>query len=183
MHKAAAIIQANFRRHKQQTDYKRRCWAVTVIQQRFRAQKCKELQEKRYQDVRRAVIVLQAAYRGIKSRRMIGKRREAASVIQSAFRVHRERQRYLKLKSSALTIQRKYRATSEAKVMKNRYSLMRKAVVTLQRCCRAWKEKRQVLEAARAEQRLHFTAAVFHHLKIKSARPERSSLRVREGNK
>ncbi|XP_023195655.1 abnormal spindle-like microcephaly-associated protein homolog [Xiphophorus maculatus] len=164
MHKAAAIIQANFRRHKQQTDYKRRCWAVTVIQQRFRAQKCKELQEKRYQDVRRAVIVLQAAYRGMKSRRMIGKRREAASVIQSAFRVHRERQRYLKLKSSALTIQRKYRATSEAKVMKNRYSLMRKAVVTLQRCCRAWKEKRQVLEAARAEQRLHFTAAVFHHL-------------------
>ncbi|XP_023195589.1 abnormal spindle-like microcephaly-associated protein homolog [Xiphophorus maculatus] len=90
MHKAAAIIQANFRRHKQQTDYKRRCWAVTVIQQRFRAQKCKELQEKRYQDVRRAVIVLQAAYRGIKSRRMIGKRREAASVIQSAFRVHQE---------------------------------------------------------------------------------------------
>uniref|UniRef100_A0A3B5PX99 Uncharacterized protein n=1 Tax=Xiphophorus maculatus TaxID=8083 RepID=A0A3B5PX99_XIPMA len=78
MHKAAAIIQANFRRHKQQTDYKRRCWAVTVIQQRFRAQKCKELQEKRYQDVRRAVIVLQAAYRGIKSRRMIGKRRETS---------------------------------------------------------------------------------------------------------
>ncbi|XP_027883744.1 abnormal spindle-like microcephaly-associated protein isoform X2 [Xiphophorus couchianus] len=163
-HKAATVIQANFRRLIQQTDYKRRCWAVTVIQQRFRAQKCKELQEKRYQDVRRAVIVLQAAYRGMKSRRMIGKRREAASVIQSAFRVHRERQRYLKLKSSALTIQRKYRATKEAKVMKNRYSLMRKAVVTLQRCCRAWKEKRQVLEAARAEQRLHFTAAVFHHL-------------------
>ncbi|XP_014867194.1 PREDICTED: abnormal spindle-like microcephaly-associated protein isoform X2 [Poecilia mexicana] len=164
MHKAATVIQSNFRRHKQQTDYKRRCWAVTVLQQRFKAQKYKELQEKRYQDVRRAVVVLQAAYRGMKSRRMIRKRREAASVIQSAFRVHRERQRYLKLKSSVLTIQRKYRATKEAEAMKSRYLLMRKAVITLQRCCRARKEKRQALEAAQAEQRLRFTAAVFLHL-------------------
>ncbi|KAM4738484.1 abnormal spindle-like microcephaly-associated protein isoform 2-T2 [Anableps anableps] len=164
MHRAAAVIQANFRRHKERRAFKRRRWAASVIQQRFRAQKCRRLEAKRYQELRKAAITLQAAYRGMKSRRMIRRRREAAGVILRAFRVHHDRRQHLKLKSSALTIQRKYRATREAKAEKQRYSLMRKAAVTLQRCCRAWRARRQAQEAAQAERRLCFTAAVFHHL-------------------
>uniref|UniRef100_A0A3P9QHX9 Assembly factor for spindle microtubules n=1 Tax=Poecilia reticulata TaxID=8081 RepID=A0A3P9QHX9_POERE len=68
MHKAATIIQANFRRLEQQTAFKRQRWAVTVIQQRFRSQKLKAIQAKQYQDVRRAIIVLQALWRGHRSR-------------------------------------------------------------------------------------------------------------------
>ncbi|CAG5863219.1 unnamed protein product [Menidia menidia] len=164
MHRAAAIIQANFKGHKQKEAFRRQRWAACVLQQRFRAHRQKCLQAKYYQELRKAAVVLQAAYRGMKSRQMTKRRHQAAIVIQRAFGAHQKRQQFLKLRSSAVTIQRKHRATVAAKAERGNFIQRRQAAIMLQRHCRAWRSRKQAYESARAERRLRFTSAVFHHL-------------------
>ncbi|XP_040896643.1 abnormal spindle-like microcephaly-associated protein isoform X2 [Toxotes jaculatrix] len=150
MQRAAAVIQANFRRHKQQSAFRRQRWAACVLQQRFRARRQRNLQMKDYQHCRKAAIVLQAAYRGMKSRRNIKQCHYAASVIQRAYRTHCEHKQYLSLKSSVLTIQRRYRATVAAKVQRQRYQKMLKAAVVLQAAYRGWQFRKEIAHWHRA---------------------------------
>uniref|UniRef100_A0A3Q3L8L7 Calponin-homology (CH) domain-containing protein n=1 Tax=Labrus bergylta TaxID=56723 RepID=A0A3Q3L8L7_9LABR len=133
MHRAATVIQANYRRHKHQSAFRRQCWAACVLQQRFRAQRQRKTEMKHYQEVRRAVVVLQAAYHGMKSRQVIKQKQQAAGVIQRAYRACTERRQYLKLKMSVLTIQQRYRATVAAKAQRSQYLNMRKAARAAQR--------------------------------------------------
>ncbi|XP_070817878.1 abnormal spindle-like microcephaly-associated protein [Chaetodon trifascialis] len=144
MHRAATVIQANYKRHKQQSAFRRQCWAACVLQQRFRAQRQRNIEIKHYQEVRKAVIDLQAAFRGMKSRRIIKQRHQAASVVQRAYRTHCERKRYLTLKSSVLTIQRRYRATGAAKKQMQEYKTMRSAAVILQAAFRGQRVRQEV---------------------------------------
>nr|XP_043900107.1 abnormal spindle-like microcephaly-associated protein [Solea senegalensis] len=144
MHKAATVIQTNFKRHKQQSTFRRQCWAACVLQQRFRAQRRRDLELKHYQMCRKAAIKLQAAYRGVMTRRKLKQSHCAASIIQRAFRAHCERKHYLTLKSSILTIQRRYRATVAAKEQKQEYQEMRRAAVVLQAADRGWQVRKEV---------------------------------------
>ncbi|XP_035509967.1 abnormal spindle-like microcephaly-associated protein [Morone saxatilis] len=146
MHKAATVIQTNFKRHKQQSAFRRQRWAACVLQQRFRAQRQRNVEIKHYQQRREAAIVLQAAYRGMKSRRIIKQRHQAASVIQRAYRTHCEHKQYLTLKSSILTIQRRYRATVAAKKQMQKYQKMRSAVVVLQAAYRGQQVRREIAQ-------------------------------------
>uniref|UniRef100_A0A3B4FWK4 Abnormal spindle-like microcephaly-associated protein ASH domain-containing protein n=1 Tax=Pundamilia nyererei TaxID=303518 RepID=A0A3B4FWK4_9CICH len=132
MHRAATVIQANFRRYKLQSEFRRQRWATCVLQQRFRAQRTRNLVVKHYQEVRKAAIILQAAYRGMKSRQMIKQKHQAASVIQRTYRAHCEHREYLTLKSSVLTVQRRYRASVAAK----------KQLQTYQKLLRHWLARR-----------------------------------------
>ncbi|XP_035032890.2 abnormal spindle-like microcephaly-associated protein [Hippoglossus stenolepis] len=144
MHRAATVIQTNFRRHKQQSAFRRQRWAACVLQQRFRAQRQKDLDVKHYHEVREAVIKLQAAYRGMKSRRIVKQRHQSASVIQRAYRAHCEHKQYLKFKSSVLTIQRKYQATVTAKAQRTRYLELRRAAIILQATFRGQQVRQEV---------------------------------------
>ncbi|XP_060934824.1 abnormal spindle-like microcephaly-associated protein [Limanda limanda] len=144
MHKAAIVIQANFRRHTQQSAFRRQCWAACVLQQRFRAQRQKDLDVKHYHEVREAVIKLQAAFRGMKSRRIVKQRHQSASVIQRAYRSHCQHRRYLTLKSSVLAVQRRYRATVAAKEEMQKYQNMRRAATTLQAAYRGQQLRQEV---------------------------------------
>ncbi|XP_037625418.1 abnormal spindle-like microcephaly-associated protein isoform X1 [Sebastes umbrosus] len=144
MHRAATVIQANFKWHKQQSAFRRQRWAACVLQQRFRAQRQRNLEMKHYQQCRNAVIMLQAAYRGMKSRRIIKQRHQAASVIQRAYGTHCEHKQYLKLKSSVLTIQRRYRATVAAKEQMQKYQTMCSAAVVLQAAYRGQQVRKEV---------------------------------------
>ncbi|KAG8003372.1 Abnormal spindle-like microcephaly-associated protein-like protein [Nibea albiflora] len=144
MHRAATVIQANFKRHRQQSAFRRQRWAACVLQQRFRAQRQRDVEIKQYQQCRRAAIVLQAAYRGMKSRQKTKQSHQAAGVIQRAYRAHCEHKQYLTLKSSVLTIQRRYRATRwvRARHQRRRYLEDRRKVVTAQRAVRRWLARR-----------------------------------------
>ncbi|XP_054459520.1 abnormal spindle-like microcephaly-associated protein [Anoplopoma fimbria] len=144
MHRAATVIQANFKKHKQQTAFRKQHWAACVLQRRFRAQKQRNADVKHYQEWRKAAIVLQAAYRGMKLRQKIKNWHQAASVIQRAYRAHCEHQQYLALKSSVLTIQQRYRATAAAKVQMQKYQTMRNAAVVLQAGYRGHQVRKQV---------------------------------------
>uniref|UniRef100_A0A8P4K3C9 Assembly factor for spindle microtubules n=1 Tax=Dicentrarchus labrax TaxID=13489 RepID=A0A8P4K3C9_DICLA len=146
MHKAATVIQTNFKRHKQQSAFRRQHWAACVLQQRFRAQRQRNVEIKHYQQRREAAIVLQAAYRGMKSRWIIKQRHQAASVIQRAYRTHCEHKQYLTLKSSILTIQRRYRATVAAKKQMQKYQKMRSAAIVLQAAYRGQQGRREIAQ-------------------------------------
>ncbi|TKS75147.1 Abnormal spindle-like microcephaly-associated protein -like protein [Collichthys lucidus] len=144
LHRAATVIQANLKMHKQQSAFRRQRWAACVLQQRFRAQRRRDVEMKRYEKVREAVINLQAAFRGMKSRRLVKQRHHAAGVVQRAYRAHCERKQYLKLKSSVLTIQRRYRATMAAKVRRTQYLEMCRAAIIVQAAYRGQRVRKEV---------------------------------------
>ncbi|XP_028299451.1 abnormal spindle-like microcephaly-associated protein isoform X2 [Gouania willdenowi] len=143
-HAAAATIQSHIRKHLQRQRYARLRWAATVLQQRYRANRKMRVAIYMLSAKRNAVLVLQAAYRGMKTRRILGQQQNAAHIIQRALRAQRQRRRYLHLKSSAITVQRRFRAKMAAKRQKEEYDKIKKAVVRLQAAQRGRKVREQV---------------------------------------
>uniref|UniRef100_A0A671VR07 Assembly factor for spindle microtubules n=1 Tax=Sparus aurata TaxID=8175 RepID=A0A671VR07_SPAAU len=182
MHRAATVIQANFKRHKQQTAFRRQQWAACVLQQRFRAQRQRNVEIKRYLQCRKAAVVLQAAYRGMKSRSIVKQSHQAASVIQRAYRAHCEHKRYLTLKSSVLTIQRRYRATVAAKEQMQEYQKLRRAAVILQTAYRGQQVRKEVArwhQAATVIQsvfRGHREEVKFHAMRLNFLKMRRTAI-------
>uniref|UniRef100_A0A665TFE6 Abnormal spindle microtubule assembly n=1 Tax=Echeneis naucrates TaxID=173247 RepID=A0A665TFE6_ECHNA len=143
-HTAAVKIQSHFRMYQQRFYYKRLCWAANVSQARYRANKDMREAMQALSVKRNAAIVLQAAFRGMKCRRIMAERHRASSIIQRAYKAHCERSGYLALKSSVLTIQRRYRATVAAKGQMQEYQKMRRAAFVLQAACRGWQVRKEV---------------------------------------
>ncbi|NXI16519.1 ASPM protein, partial [Irena cyanogastra] len=173
LHVSAVVIQSSYRMYVQCRCYKQLCWAVTVTQQRFRAKMAREAAMRNYAEIRKAVICLQAAFRGRKARqlykahvaarriqsflRMCVERRRflaqkaAAVTIQSAFRCQRVRTRYALLRSSAVAVQRWYRFCLRARAQRAQYLAQRQAIVVIQSAFRAMKARKTArqLRAAR----------------------------------
>ncbi|XP_077450851.1 abnormal spindle-like microcephaly-associated protein [Stigmatopora argus] len=150
MHRAATILQANFKRHKQQLVFRKQCWAAFVIQQRFRALRQRNFEVKRYQEVRNATFCLQAAFRRMKTRRSIIQRYQAATVIQSVFRSHREKTKFKAMCSSAITIQRYYRAYILQKKEREYFLKIKSSTICLQSVYRGYLERRRIAKMHRA---------------------------------
>ncbi|CAL8307358.1 unnamed protein product [Lota lota] len=150
MQRAATVIQANYRRFKQQSCFRRRRWAALVLQQRFRAHRLQNLQVNNYQRVRRATITLQAAFRGMASRRKTNQMHQAASAIQRGYRAHCARKQYVALKSSALTLQRRFRANLAAQHQLQQYWQIRRAVILLQAAYRGQRVRKAISRQHRA---------------------------------
>ncbi|GLD49535.1 abnormal spindle-like microcephaly-associated protein [Lates japonicus] len=148
MHRAATVIQRKFLTIRDQNRFLAMKVAALVCQQRYRAVTLARKDRQDYLSKRRAVICLQAAYRGYESR----------------WRCAVQRRIFQRKRQAAVTLQRRIRAVRLGRVEKNNYIRMRQAAITLQTRCRAWTVRRQALEAAKAERRLRFTSAIFHHL-------------------
>ncbi|KAM6079500.1 abnormal spindle-like microcephaly-associated protein isoform 2-T2 [Theristicus caerulescens] len=164
MHDSAIIIQSSYRMYIQHRYYKQLCWAVRVIQQRFRAKTAKDSDMENYAKIRKAVICLQSSFRAKKARQLyqtsvaarciqsflqmrVERRRflekkAAAIVIQSMFRCRRTRSRYKLIQSSAVAIQRWYRACHRARLQKVEYSAQRQAVIIIQSAFRGMKARK-----------------------------------------
>ncbi|XP_038857683.1 abnormal spindle-like microcephaly-associated protein [Salvelinus namaycush] len=142
--RAAILIQSHVRKHLQRAHYERLHWAVNTVQARYRANK-KMIEDRKALRVRRsAVVVLQAAFRGMRSRRSTGEMNKAASVLQRSYRAHCVRRQYLSLRSSVLAIQQKYRAALAAKQQMQHYQRMRSAVILLQAAYRGQRARKEI---------------------------------------
>ncbi|NXS35336.1 ASPM protein, partial [Pomatostomus ruficeps] len=153
MNRSAAIIQSYYRMHKQQSQFRKLLLATRRIQQWFRACKERDAQVHSYMVMRSAVLRLQAAFRGMKTRRLIRTMNESAVVIQRRFRTFLERKRFLSIKSAAVVIQRKYRATKLAKIQRKKYLSLLNAAVIIQSAYRGFVVRKEI-------QRMHQAATV-----------------------
>ncbi|KAM4773142.1 abnormal spindle-like microcephaly-associated protein [Cyanocitta cristata] len=153
MHRSAAIIQSYYRMHKQQRDFRKWLLATRQIQQWFRACKERDAQVHNYTVVKNAVLCIQAAFRGMKTRRLIRTMNESAVIIQRRFRTFLERKRFLSIKSAAVVIQRKYRATKLGKIQRQKYLSLLNAAVIIQSAYRGFVVRKKV-------QKMHQAATV-----------------------
>ncbi|XP_074894987.1 abnormal spindle-like microcephaly-associated protein isoform X2 [Buteo buteo] len=138
MHQSAAIIQSYYRMHKQQRDFRRLLLATRQIQQWFRACKERDTQVHNYMIMRSATLCIQAAFRGMKTRRLVRTMSESAELIQRRFRTFLKRKYFLSIKTAAIVIQRKYRARKLAKIQRQKYLSCLNAAVTVQSAYRGF---------------------------------------------
>ncbi|XP_008302621.1 LOW QUALITY PROTEIN: abnormal spindle-like microcephaly-associated protein [Stegastes partitus] len=163
-HQAATVIQSAFRKHREQVKFQAMRQSAIIIQRHCRSCTLVRRERVKFLSLKRSTVRLQAAIRGWCVRRDISRQNRAAVVIQSCWRGSVQRRIFQKKKEAAVKLQRRVRAVQLGREERSNYTQMRQAAVTLQKHCRAWIARRQVLEAARAERRLRFTSAVFHHL-------------------
>uniref|UniRef100_G1N215 Assembly factor for spindle microtubules n=1 Tax=Meleagris gallopavo TaxID=9103 RepID=G1N215_MELGA len=151
MHQSAALIQSYYRVHKQQRDFRNLLLATRRIQQWYRACKERNRQVHNYMTVRSATLCLQAAFRGMKARRLLRTMNHSAELIQRRFRTFLQRKRFISLRTAAVVIQRKYRATKLAKIQRQQYLSLLNAAVIIQSAYRGFlarQKMRQMHQAA-----------------------------------
>ncbi|KFZ53177.1 Abnormal spindle-like microcephaly-associated protein, partial [Podiceps cristatus] len=153
IHQSAATIQSYYRMHKQQRDFRRLLLATRRIQQWFRACKERDIQVHNYMIMKSAILRIQAAFRGMKTRRLITTMNESAQLIQRRFRTFLIRKHFLSIKMAAIVIQRKYRATKLAKIQREKYLSFLNAAVIIQSAYRGFVVRKKM-------QRMHQAATV-----------------------
>ncbi|NWW92799.1 ASPM protein, partial [Rhynochetos jubatus] len=149
-HQSAAIIQSYYRMHKQQRDFRKLLLATRQIQQWFRACKERNTQVQNYMILKSATLRIQAAFRGMKTRRLIRTMNESAKLIQRRFRTFLQRKHFLSLKTAAVVIQRKYRATKLAKIQRQKYHSFLNAAVIIQSAYRGFVVRKKIQQMHQA---------------------------------
>uniref|UniRef100_A0A8C3TWJ9 Abnormal spindle-like microcephaly-associated protein ASH domain-containing protein n=1 Tax=Catharus ustulatus TaxID=91951 RepID=A0A8C3TWJ9_CATUS len=189
MHQSAAIIQSYYRMHKQQRDFRKLLLATRHIQQWFRACKERDAEVHNYMIMKNAVLHIQAAFRGMRTRRLIRTMNESAVIIQRRFRTFLERKRFLSIKSAAVAIQRKYRATKLANIQRQKYLSLLNATVIIQSAYRGFvvrKKMQQMHQAATVIQamlRMHKIYTSYQALRLASVTIQQHYRAYREGKR
>ncbi|NXP19609.1 ASPM protein, partial [Scytalopus superciliaris] len=187
MHQSAAVIQSYYRMHRQQRDFRKLLLATRQIQQWFRACKERNAQVHNYMMMKNAVLCIQAAFRGMKTRRLIRTMSESAVIIQRRFRIFLERKHFLSIKAAAVVIQRRYRATKLARIQRQKYLSLLNAAVIIQSAYRGFavrKKVQQMHKAATVIQamlRMHKIYTYYQEVKLASAIIQQRYRAYREG--
>ncbi|KAL1022839.1 hypothetical protein UPYG_G00033110 [Umbra pygmaea] len=147
---AATVIQAQFRMHKVQLAYLAIKVAAVIIQQRYRANRLRDLQMQRYNMMKSAAVVIQAAYRSRRARMEVARMHKAATVIQNRFLAYRDRKHFLAVKTTALLCQQRYRAVAMTRKVRRRYLFKCRAAICLQAAFRGMKVRNQLETKRRA---------------------------------
>ncbi|NWR01529.1 ASPM protein, partial [Paradoxornis webbianus] len=189
MHQSAAVIQSYYRMHKQQKDFRKVLLATRQIQQWFRACKERDAQVHNYMIMKNAALHIQAAFRGMKTRRLIRTMNESAVIIQRRFRTFLERKHFLSIKSAAVVVQRKYRATKLANIQRQKYLSLLNAAVVIQSAYRGFvvrKKMQQMHQAATVIQamlRMHKIYTSYQALRLASVIIQQRYRAYREGKR
>ncbi|NXK98538.1 ASPM protein, partial [Formicarius rufipectus] len=187
MHQSAAIIQSYYRMHREQRDFRKLLLATRQIQQWFRACKERNAQVHNYMMMKNAVLRIQAAFRGMKTRTLISTMSESAVIIQRRFRTFLERKHFLSIKAAAVTIQRRYRATKLARIQRQKYLSLLNAAVIIQSAYRGFvvrKKMQQMHQAATVIQailRMRKIYTSYQKVKLASAIIQHRYRAYREG--
>ncbi|KAA0712294.1 Abnormal spindle-like microcephaly-associated protein -like protein [Triplophysa tibetana] len=144
-HVAAVLIQSHVRKRNVKLCFQRLQRAVETVQRRFRAIQMVRHEMAVLKEKKNAALILQSAYRGMKSRQTFKRMHDAATVIQTAFRACSARKRYLTMKYAAIAIQQRYRAGHAAKMQRMRFIKIRQGAIALQACFRGRKARRTLL--------------------------------------
>ncbi|KAJ7400063.1 hypothetical protein BTVI_108813 [Pitangus sulphuratus] len=187
MHQSAAIIQSYYRMYRQQRDFRKLLLATRQIQQWFRACKERNAQVHKYMMMKNAVLCIQAAFRGMKTRRLIRTMSESAVIIQRRFRTFLERKHFLSIKAAAVVIQRKYRATKLAKIQRQKYLSFLNSAVIIQSAYRGFvvrkkmQQKHQAATVIQAMLRMRKIYTSYQEIKRASVIIQRRYRAYREG--
>ncbi|XP_065599126.1 abnormal spindle-like microcephaly-associated protein [Cyrtonyx montezumae] len=157
MHQSAALIQSYYRMYKQQRDFRNLLLATRRIQQWYRACKERNKQVHNYVTLRSATLCLQAAFRGMKTRRLLRTMNQSAELIQRRFRSFLKRKHFISLRTAAIVIQRKYRATKLAKIQRQKYLSLLNAAVVIQSAYRGFVVRQKVRQMHQAAQVIQAT--------------------------
>ncbi|XP_068581167.1 abnormal spindle-like microcephaly-associated protein [Cebidichthys violaceus] len=152
-HQAAVIIQRAYRAHCEHQQYLTLKSSVLTVQRRYRATAAATVQMQKYQTIRSAAVVLQAAFRGQQVREQVARWHQAATVIQAAFRKHREEVKFQAMRLSAIIIQRYYRACILQRQQRENFLKMRRSAIVLQAAFRGHRVRTDVAK-------MHMAAAV-----------------------
>ncbi|XP_029418654.1 abnormal spindle-like microcephaly-associated protein [Nannospalax galili] len=150
MHRAATVIQAAFRMHRAHVRFQVLKRASVVIQKQYQAHRAAKLQRQLFIRQRQAAMILQAAFRGMKTRNHLKTMHSSATLIQSRFRSLVIRRRFLSLKRAAVFVQRKYRATVYARHKVHQFLQLQKAAIIIQSSYRRLIVKKQLQKMHRA---------------------------------
>ncbi|XP_074164767.1 abnormal spindle-like microcephaly-associated protein isoform X2 [Sminthopsis crassicaudata] len=147
---AATVIQSYYQRYTEQKYLGELREVTKHLQQQHCAIKERKIHVCNYSVLRHSVICIQAAFRGMKTRKHLRAMQLAAILIQRRFRSSMIRKRYLSLKRATVLIQRKYRAAVCAKHVFQEYLRLRKAVVVLQSHYRQYMVKKKIKQMHQA---------------------------------
>ncbi|TRY96933.1 hypothetical protein DNTS_014281 [Danionella cerebrum] len=143
-HQAAIIIQSHVRKHIFKSRFQQLRHATCSIQKRFRAIKLMRQEMALLQEKKNAALILQAAFRGMRSRQCLKQMHKSATVVQTSFRAYSARKRYLAMKYAAIAIQQRLRAVNIGKEQRNQFMEMRRSAVLLQASYRGLQVRRKL---------------------------------------
>ncbi|XP_074076994.1 abnormal spindle-like microcephaly-associated protein [Macrotis lagotis] len=129
MHQAAAVIQTAFRRHKAYASYQA---MKTISQQQSYGYREGKPQMENYLKQQNSAVVIQAAYRRMKSRQLLWKKHNAAVIIQSSYRMYKQYCYYQDIQWATKVIQKRYRVNKEKKEACQHSFIMKKEATCLQ---------------------------------------------------
>nr|XP_046247893.1 abnormal spindle-like microcephaly-associated protein [Scatophagus argus] len=150
MHQAATIIQRKFLTVRDRNRFLAIKAATLVCQQMYRTVTLARKDRLDYLSKRRAVICLQAAYRGYEVRKQLRIQRRAAVTIQSNFKRYQQRTYYKKLHWAASVLQVRYRANKKMREEMQVLNAKRNAAVVLQAAFRGLKSRRIIQQRHQA---------------------------------
>ncbi|XP_027699239.1 abnormal spindle-like microcephaly-associated protein isoform X2 [Vombatus ursinus] len=132
MHWAATTIQAAFRRHRAYVSYQTMKRTCIISQQLSCVYRERKLQMENYLKQHNSVVVIQAAYTGMKARQLLQKKHHAAAIIQSSYRMYKQYCYYQDIQWATKIIQKRYRANKVRKKALQHCFIMKKEAACIQ---------------------------------------------------
>ncbi|XP_034979449.1 abnormal spindle-like microcephaly-associated protein [Zootoca vivipara] len=141
MHQAAVSIQAMFKMHQNKVRYQAMKQSTIVIQRHYRAHCRGRMEREKYLKLRKASLLLQAAYRGMKVRQELKALHQSATSIQSFYRMYKQRKSFLKQTEAAKLIEQWYCGSKCRNAQMHKYRQMKTSAIQIQAAFRGMKAR------------------------------------------